>query len=108
MQTYARYLKRKLPLFQCKMIKDQSISKGDLVNYRREQIVFNPTGSHHYITITTPAIVLATYKQDPALPKILMLYTHEGDTLYVHSTTCDIIKKGTHETPKEDKKQIKR
>jgi len=90
------------------MSKDQSISKGDLVNYRREQIVFNPTGSHHYITITTPAIVLATYKQDPALPKILMLYTHKGDTLYVHSTTCDIIKKGTHETPKEDKKQIKR
>ena len=52
------------------MIKDQSISKGDLVNYRREQIVFNPTGSHHYINITTPAIVLATYKQDPALPWI--------------------------------------
>ena len=93
------------------MSKDQLISKGDLVNYRREQIVFNPTGSHHYITITTPAIVLATYKQDPALPTILMLYTHEGDTLYVHNTTCDIIKKGTHELdtePKEDKKQIKR
>ena len=76
------------------MSKDQSISKGDLVNYRREQIVFNPTGSHHYITITTPAIVLATYKQDPALPIILMLYTHKGDTLYVHNTTCTIIKKG--------------
>jgi len=90
------------------MSKDQSISKGDLVYYRREQIVFNPTGSHHYINITTPAIVLATYKQDPALPTILMLYTHEGDTLYVHNTTCDIITKGTHEIRQEDKKQIKR
>jgi len=76
------------------MIKDQSISKGDLVTYRREQIVYNPTGSHHYVTVTTPAVVLGVYKQDPALPKILKLYTHEGETLFVHNTTCDIIKKG--------------
>ena len=93
------------------MTKDQSISKGDLVTYRREQIVFNPAGSHHYVTVTTPAIVLGTYKQDPALPMILKLYTTEGETLFVHCTTCDIIRTGTHEDhtePKELKKQIKR
>jgi len=90
------------------MTKNQSISKGDLVTYRREQIVVNPTGSHHYITITTPAIVLGTYKQDPALPLILKLYTHAGETLFVHNTTCDIIKKAKHETLAKDKKQIKR